>query len=189
VNQDTLLLDTLIRLDRAGVSYMVTGSMASNFWGIPRTTHDLDFVIQLPPAQVPALVEAFEDQFYIDEAMVRSAYQPPHQFNAIDSRSTLKIDFWLLKPVPFEHEMFRRRTAQSIFGREVWLATAEDVILHKPHWDRITPSERQRLDIAGVAAVQQGQLDADYLRHWAREMQLCAAVEDVLAGTFKPKTT
>ncbi len=189
MNQDTLLLDTLTRLDRADVSYMVTGSMASNFWGIPRTTHDLDFVIQLPPSQVPALVEAFRDQFYIDEAMVRSAYQPPHQFNAIDSRSTLKIDFWLLKPVPFECEMFRRRTSQPMFGREVWLATAEDVILHKLHWDSITPSERQRLDIAGVAAVQLGKLDADYLRHWARELKLSDAVEDVLAGKFKPKTT
>ena len=51
MNQEELLLDTLARLDRAGVTYMVTGSIASNFWGIPRTTHDLDFVIQLPPSQ------------------------------------------------------------------------------------------------------------------------------------------
>jgi hypothetical protein len=189
VNQDTLLLDVLARLDKAAVSYMVTGSMASNFWGIPRTTHDLDFVIQLPPSQVPMIVQAFRDQFYIDEAMVHSAYQPPHQFNAIDSRSTLKIDFWLLKPAPFEREMFRRRTAQPMFGREVWLATAEDVILHKLLWDRITPSERQRLDIAGVAAVQRGILDTEYLRRWAKELDLANAVEDVLAGKFKPKTT
>ena len=32
------------RLNRIGVSYYLTGSMASNYWGIPRTTHDLDFV-------------------------------------------------------------------------------------------------------------------------------------------------
>ena len=106
MNQDTLLLDALTRLDRAGVAYMVTGSMASNFWGIPRTTHDLDFVIQLLPSQVPALVKAFRDQFYIDEAMVRSAYQPPHQFNAIDSRSTLKIDFWL-RYIPMNQNVTR----------------------------------------------------------------------------------
>jgi len=189
VNQETLLLDVLTRLDKAAVSYMVTGSMASNFWGIPRTTHDLDFVIQLPPSHVPAMIEAFRDQFYIDEAMVRSAYQPPHQFNALDCRSSLKVDFWLLRPVPFEREMFRRRTRQPMFGREVCLATAEDVILHKLLWDRITPSERQRLDIAGVAAVQRGRLDAEYLRRWATELDLINAVEDVLAGKFKPKTT
>ncbi len=69
MNQDTLLLDALTRLDRAGVAYMVTGSMASNFWGIPRSTHDLDFVIQLPPSQVPSLVEAFRDQLQLGEAV------------------------------------------------------------------------------------------------------------------------
>jgi len=158
------LLDTLARLDRAGVRYMVTGWMASNYWGVPRTTHDLDFVIQLPPSQVSPLVEAFRGDYYIDEAMVRGAYQPPHQFNAIDLRSALKVDFWLLKPVPFEHEMFQRRTRQRIFGRDAWLATPEDVILHKLYWDRITPSDRQRQDAAGVAAVQRGRLDEIYLR-------------------------
>ena len=33
------------RLNRAGVTNFLTGSMASNYWGIPRTTHDLDFVV------------------------------------------------------------------------------------------------------------------------------------------------
>jgi hypothetical protein len=32
-------------LNRAGVTNFLTGSMASNYWGIPRTTHDLDFVV------------------------------------------------------------------------------------------------------------------------------------------------
>jgi len=32
-----LLVDCLKRLNGAGISYMVTGSMASNFWGIPTT--------------------------------------------------------------------------------------------------------------------------------------------------------
>jgi hypothetical protein len=51
--------DCLRRLNLCGVQYMLTGSMASNAWGIPRSTHDLDFVIQLPPSQIPALAEAF----------------------------------------------------------------------------------------------------------------------------------
>ena len=49
-----LLADCLRRLNRVGVVYYLTGSMASNYWGIPRTTHDLDFVIQLPPSAVTA---------------------------------------------------------------------------------------------------------------------------------------
>src|SRR5882672_12417230 len=133
---------------------MLTGSMASNYWGIPRTTHDIDFVIQLPPSAVPQLVQAFQSDYYIDEGSVRAAFQPPHQFNAIDTRSALKVDFWLLRPVPFEREMFSRRVAVDLFGEPAWLATAEDVILHKLVWNRISPSDRQLGDAAGIVSVQ-----------------------------------
>ncbi len=101
-----LLVDCLRRLNSAGATYMLTVSMASNYWGIPRTTHDLDFVIQLPPANIPGLVAAFRPDFYLDEAALREAYRPPYQFNALDTRSALKVDFWLTRPDPFEQEMF-----------------------------------------------------------------------------------
>jgi hypothetical protein len=32
-------VNSLERLNRAGFTYFLTGSMASNYWGIPRTTH------------------------------------------------------------------------------------------------------------------------------------------------------
>jgi acetoacetyl-CoA synthetase len=41
MNERELLVDCLRRLNRIGITYYLTGSMASNYWGIPRTTHDL----------------------------------------------------------------------------------------------------------------------------------------------------
>jgi hypothetical protein len=38
-SQRELLVDCLARLNRVGVPYVLTGSMATNYWGIPRTTH------------------------------------------------------------------------------------------------------------------------------------------------------
>ena len=102
-----LLVDCLRRLNRVGLTYYLTGSMASNYWGIPRTTHDLDFVIQLPPSSVTAVVREFSGDYHIDEAAVRAAYQPPHQFNAIDTRSALKVDFWLPGS---EHNLHQRHS-------------------------------------------------------------------------------
>ena len=168
---------------------MLTGSMASNAWGIPRTTHDLDFVLQLPPSQVPALVKAFTGDYYIDEPAVRAAYEPPFQFNVIHVPSALKADFWLLRPVPFEQEMFRRRVRDEWFGEPLWLATAEDVILHKLLWNRITPSDRRLADVAGVVAVQKGWLDEAYLRRWAADLRVLETLESALRGNLLPKTT
>ena len=148
-----LLVDCLRRLKRINIGYYLTGSMASNYWGIPRTTHDVDFVLQMPPSAVPEIVREFTGDFYIEEAAVRAAYRPPHQFNAIDTRSALKVDFWLSETSPFAQEMLRRRVSVTLFGEPAWIATAEDVILHKLIWNQITPSERQLGDAAGIVAV------------------------------------
>ena len=37
MTEQELLLDCLRRLNRAEITYYLTGSMASNYWGIPRT--------------------------------------------------------------------------------------------------------------------------------------------------------
>lgn len=189
MTEQELLIDCLRRLNGVGIGYMLTGSMASNVWGIPRSTHDLDFVLQLPPSEVSRFVETFRRDFYIDEAAVRAAYQPPYQFNIIDERSSLKADFWLLRPAPFEREMFDRRVKDRVFGEDCWLATPEDVILHKLYWNSITLSERQLGDAAGVVAVQHGRLDEAYMRRWAQALSVSAVLEDLFSGKIRPKTT
>lgn len=189
MTEQELLRDCLIRLNRIGATYMLTGSMASNAWGIPRTTHDLDFVIQLAPSNIGRLVDAFQPDYFVDEQAIRSAYRPPHQFNLIHVPSALKIDFWLLKPDPFEQEMFRRRVSDQWMGEKVYLATPEDVLLHKLLWHRITPSQRQLGDVGGIVAVQQGRLDEAYLRKWGRDLGLQDLLDEALAGRIKPKET
>jgi hypothetical protein len=108
---------------------------------------------------------------------------------AIHVPSALKADFWLLRPVPFEREMFGRRLKDVWFGEPIWLATAEDVILHKLFWNRITPSDRQLGDVAGVVEVQRGRLDEGYLRHWAEKLGVAPELEAALSGSLKPKQT
>jgi hypothetical protein len=189
MTEQQLLVDALQRLNRADLAYMLTGSMASNYWGIPRTTHDLDFVIQLGPANIPKILAAFQRDYYLDEQAVRAAYQPPWQFNAIDSRSALKIDFWLLQGGGFEQEMFRRRIRVPVFGETAWIAAKEDVILHKIYWHQITPSDRQLGDAAGVVAVQRANLDIPYLTECAARINGSAILRQLLEGSIQPKTT
>jgi len=168
---------------------MLTGSMASNFWGIPRTTHDLDFVLSIEADRAEALVAAFEDGYGLDVASVHGAFRTPHMFNAIDRRSALKVDFWMLRTVPFEANMFARRLPVTLFGEPAWIATAEDTVLHKLYWNGITPSERQVGDAAGIVAVQGAELDRDYLERWARELGVATVLLDLLNGKIRPKCT
>ncbi len=185
-----LLIDCLGRLNQTELAYMLTGSMASNYWGIPRTTHDLDFVVQLQSTDVPTIVRAFEPDYVVQESMVRSAtLRPPRQFNVIDPRSALKIDFWLLTDDPFEQVMFARRLERQVFGVPAWIATPEDVILHKLYWDRLTPSERQLGDAAGVLAIREKSLNVEYLRERAKQLAVAETLEKLLAKEIRPKAT
>ena len=189
MTEQELLVDCLRRLNCAEITYYLTGSMASNYWGIPRTTHDLDFVIQLPSSTFMKIVSAFSPDYFIDEAAVRAAYQPPHQFNAIDTRSALKVDFWLPKPDPFDREMLSRRARVTLFGEPAWITTAEDSILHKLVWNTITPSDRQLGDAAGVVVVQGERLDRCYLKNWAETLGVSLELNQLLSGEIKPKQT
>ena len=142
---------------------MLTGSMASNFWGIPRTTHDLDFVLSFEEDRVTAIVTAFEDDYALEAASVRGAFRKPH--------------------------MFARRLRVTLFGEPAWIATAEDTLLHKLYWNRITPSERQLGDAADIVAVQGAELDRGYLENWARELGVVAVLGELLDGKIRPKST
>jgi hypothetical protein len=184
-----LLIDCLERLNRVGVPYMLVGSMASNYWGIPRSTHDLDFVLVLQPADVDPLATAFGEGFFVQRESIRGAFAPPYQFNAIDEQSALKVDFWLLKDESFERCAFGRRQQVVLFDTPAWVSTAEDVILHKLYWHRLTPSDRQLLDAAGVYAVQADALDIPYLRRWSTVLGVEAELDALLAGKLKPKST
>jgi len=189
MTEHELLVDCLQRLNRLAVGYLLTGSMASNYWGIPRTTHDLDFVLQFQPSEAPRVVAAFEGDYFIQENSVRSAFRPPHQFNAIDNRSALKVDFWLLRDDAFSRTMFARRVQVTILATPAWLARAEDVLLHKLYWHTLSPSDRQLGDAAGVWAVQGTNLDIAHLRRWAAELRVAELLEDILAGRVRPKAT
>lgn len=181
------LVDVLARLGGTGIDYMLTGSMASNYWGIPRTTHDLDFVLVMQPDQVEGLVAAFEPGFFVQHDSVCSAFRPPFQFNILDEQSALKADFWLLQDNDFEVTAFRRRVQVILFDVSAWVTTAEDVILHKLYWHSLTPSDRQLGDAAGVFAVQGGSLDLRYVRQWAAALHVETELDALVAGRIRPK--
>ena len=83
--------------------------------------------------------------------------------------------------------MFERRMHTTLFGSEVWLASPEDVILHKLYWNKITPSERQLGDAAGIVAVQGEHLDRTYLLRWSDSLGVTHDITRLLRGEIRPK--
>lgn len=187
--EQEFLEDVVARLEGAGVTYAITGSIASNLWGIPRTTHDVDVVVVLSLADVGKVLAAFTDRYYISEPAVREAIARASMFNVIDLTTSLKADLWVTQGDAFNQSLLSRRCRLEIVpGREAYVGSPEDVLLHKLVWHKITPSERQLADAAGIAAVQAGKLDLAYLRAWAARQLTAELLEDVLQGKYLKRT-
>lgn len=180
MTEQELLIDCLRRLNAAQIPYMMVGSMASNFWGVPRSTHDIDFVVEFQLSDVPKFMKAFEEQFFIQEHSVRAALRPPYQFNALDNRSALKVDFFWVGKDEYDRIRFERRLSTQLFGEKAFIARPEDVILYKLRWYCISPSDRQLSDSAGILAVSKSTIDFPYLEQWAERIGVASVLDKLL---------
>ncbi len=91
-------------LNDAGIVYMVTGSVASMLYGIPRYTNDVDLVMSLPVKQAELLTEVFpEDDFYCPplEVLTMEISRPLRgHFNIIHHETGYRADVYLLGTDP-----------------------------------------------------------------------------------------
>jgi hypothetical protein len=181
--QVTLLVTNL--LDELGVPYVIGGSMASIIHGMLRTTMDVDIVADLQPEQVAPFVTGLQDAFYADEQMIQQAIQQRGSFNLIHLSTMFKVDIFIPKGRPFDQQQLNRRIAEPVgpdSAEQIWVLSAEDVILAKLDWFRLggEVSERQWRDILGVLKTQQATLDIDYLQQWAQSLGVADLMEHAL---------
>ena len=188
MTQVELLVRVAAALDEVRAAYYVTGSFAASAHGYIRVTHDIDFVVALAPAAAGALCSRLEPMVAIDEVAAIRAARGGRHFNAIHVASGTKVDFWLTPSTPFGEAAMGRRARVDIEGVLVAVATAEDTILSKLQWHQQSGLERDLADCVGVIRCQQDRLDLDYLRRWARELAVQAALEAVLAEGRQPSS-
>lgn len=174
MSQQKLLITVLSVLDNNDIEYMITGSVASSVQGEPRTTHDIDIVVNIQRNTVPSLLNAFTPpQYYLSEQAILDAITHQGMFNLIDTAEGNKIDFWLLTKSPFDESRFKRRYAQPLFGMKMFVSSPEDTILMKLKWAQDSGgSEKQFIDAVRVFELQNKLLDFNYLEGWSEKLNL-----------------
>ncbi|MBX3158422.1 MAG: hypothetical protein KF773_20805 [Deltaproteobacteria bacterium] len=160
-------------LDRAAIPYMVVGSFAAMAHGVPRTTHDLDIVIDPSATSLDHFLRELDpESFYVDADVARDAFRRRSMFNVIDMNTAWKVDLIVRKDRPFSIEELRRRTVARLADTDVATATAEDTIIAKLEWARASNSERQLADVAGILRVHAATLDLEYIERWVDHLGL-----------------
>lgn len=163
-----VVLRVIDALSRCAIDYVVGGSLASSVSGEPRATLDADLMIDLSSDGIQCLVEALGEEFYAEAPALARAVRDRSHANAVHRPTATKIDLFIMGATPIEAEQMRRRQRIVVEApaAEIYVYTAEDILLQKLRWFRLggEVSDRQRRDALGIVAVQGDRLDWAYLR-------------------------
>lgn len=173
--QEDILVHVVGMLDRLKIPYMITGSIAVSYYGIPRLTHDVDIIIEIGVDKVDkieGIIHSFGEGFYISGEAIRDAVMRRGMFNAIHSKSGFKVDFWLVKEELYDQNRFNRKIAHRLLGRDIYITSPEDLIIIKLCWYKDSASEKHFQDALGVYRMQSDSLDMKYLRKWCEELSV-----------------
>jgi len=177
-NELDILRDVSERLESAGIAFMLTGSVAMNYYAQPRMTRDIDLVAALDETDVEAFVHMFEDDYYLDRQAVSRAVAHRSLFNLIHHESVIKIDFIVLKADAYRQEEFARRQRITLGDFQTWIVSREDLILSKLYWARNSRSELQLRDVRNLLGVG---CEVDYLRRQAERLGVDELLKEVEA--------
>jgi hypothetical protein len=163
-------------LDELELPFAVGGSFASSAFGVPRSTLDVDLVVELSPEEAYHLARLAAPWFAGDPEEARRAVAANRSFNLLHQRAVYKFDIF---PTTFfahgedevRRRIFVRGTALSA-DRAVPMVSPEDIVLAKLAWYRAggETSERQWMDLEGIWRMQGSGLDRAYLEAWAEQM-------------------
>lgn len=162
-------------LQAAGIPYMLVGGFSSNYHGIPRSTQDADFVVQLSAPLTAAFARTLGPDFE-PEAQLSFETKTGTQKQEFNVAGTLfKVEIFRLSDDTHDQERFRRRKPAHLLGRAISMPTAEDVIIMKLRWARA----KDREDVRDVISVQRDKLDWAYIESWCERHGTRQKLEEI----------
>ena len=169
----TLTEDLADAFDRMELSYAFGGALANNYWGIVRTTVDVDCLAAIPALKFQQLADELTslgcDMRDTSDEPIPVTVEPMRK--QVDQqkfielvRETIRIELFV-PFIPLQHEILRRAVQMPLDRRKVPVTSAEDLILLKLAFHR--PKDIQ--DVQGILWVQRRQLDLKHLKAWSEK--------------------
>ncbi len=142
----------IVPLEKSGIPYFITGSIASIFYGEPRLTHDIDIIVHLSKTDLLRFSSFFpEEEFYCppDEVIqIESKRRPYGHFNLIHHASGFKADIYPDGEDALHQWAFKERKKVDLGdGLSIWIAPPEYIIIRKLEYFREGGSEKHLQDI------------------------------------------
>jgi len=143
----TTLQRAIQALQQVGIPYHLTGGLVSSYYGEPRLTQDIDFVVAMKQEDVAALIQILVPHFLVDLEAMEDAVSNERLFQGLDQETFLKVDFHVGGSVRGE---FQRSVPIELFPSvSVPIASKYDAIVSKLLWIK-AGSGKSRQDVMGM---------------------------------------
>lgn len=170
-----VIRDVSSKLDRAGIPYMITGSIAMNYYAEPRMTRDIDLVLALSPRDAGAIVKIFTPDYYVSLKAVADCIAHESIFNLIHQESVIKVDCIARKNTEYRCLEFDRRMPIKIQDFTTSIVSKEDLIISKLLWAKDSHSETQLRDVKNLLSTG---FDKYYLENWTKKLDVYSLLEE-----------
>lgn len=177
MEQHEVLRKVVEKLRDLDIEYMLSGSVAMNFYGQPRMTRHIDIIISIKETQIRRFIDAFKEEFYIESEMVLKEVSGKGMFNVILNDYIVKVDFILRKDTKYDINAFERRRLVNVGDFEICLISPEDLVPNKLLWAREGNSEIQKRDVKNILMITDD-LDFNYLRDWSKRLSVDSLLEE-----------
>jgi len=182
VTADDAVVAVLSALDSAAIPYMIVGSLASNFHGIPRSTGDADFVVDLGPSSLDRLSAALPSEMRLGAQGAFEAVTGTTRFLIELIGTPFVCELFVRSDDAHDRERFSRRKRVSMLGRVAFVASVEDMIVTKLRWIKDASRAKDRDDVRNMLAVRAVDLDWDYLGYWTQAHGTSGLLNDIRAS-------
>lgn len=152
------------RLETQGVPYMFVGALSANVYGVARSTDDADLVVAFEGFDLVGFARSLGPDFVLDRQAMIEGFTGTMRHVLHFAPAAFDIELFHLGDDPHDRARFARRRRQRFPGcdREVWVATAEDVLIQKLRWAR----RKDLDDVVNLITVSGDVLDWEYVRGW-----------------------
>lgn len=151
MQEANLFLVFIDPLNKSGLDYMVTGSVAGIIYGEPRMTHDIDVVLEIHTENVENFTALFpQEEFYCPPKEVikaEIARETRGQFNIIHHNTGFKADIYPTGRDELHKWAMQKRNQVTIGQSDISIAPPEYVIIRKLQYYKEGGSSKHLRDI------------------------------------------
>jgi hypothetical protein len=173
-----ILKNVVQKLNENKIPYMISGSVAMNYYTQPRMTRDIDIVIEAKDAD--KFYNLFKQDYYIDLEMIKNAIANQQMFNIIHLKEVIKIDFIIKKSSEYRITEFSRKKKVKIDNFYIFIVSIEDLVISKLVWVKNSCSEVQLRDVSNLL---KEKVDLDYIKKWSGKLKLSDLLERIIHGS------